>query len=70
MTLNASTKSLPDWFINVVTEKTEILEYIGYSGLVDILVEYDLGRLHVLKCLAVIECQVDGVLMNNKKDSK
>nr|XP_011464950.1 PREDICTED: probable disease resistance protein At4g27220 [Fragaria vesca subsp. vesca]XP_011464952.1 PREDICTED: probable disease resistance protein At4g27220 [Fragaria vesca subsp. vesca] len=65
VTLNASTKSLPDWFINVVTEKTEILEYIGYSGLEDILVEYDLGRLHVLKCLAVIECQVDGVLMNS-----
>ncbi|XP_024155970.2 probable disease resistance protein At4g27220 [Rosa chinensis] len=52
-------------FINVVTEKAEILEYIGYSGLQDILVEYDLGRLHVLKCLAVIECHnVGGVLMN------
>ncbi|KAM5583684.1 hypothetical protein ABKV19_003521 [Rosa sericea] len=65
VTLNTSTKSLPDWFINVVTEKAEILEYIGYSGLEDILVEYDLGRLHVLKCLAVIECHnVGGVLMN------
>ncbi|KAM5583465.1 putative disease resistance protein [Rosa sericea] len=66
VTLNTSTKSLPDWFINVVTEKAEILEYIGYSGLEDILVEYDLGRFHVLKCLAVIECHnVNGMLMNS-----
>ncbi|XP_062017315.1 probable disease resistance protein At4g27220 [Rosa rugosa] len=65
VTLNTSTESLPDWFIEVVTEKAEILEYIGYSGLDDILVEYDHGRLHVLKCLAVIECHMYGELMKS-----
>ncbi|XP_062011733.1 probable disease resistance protein At4g27220 [Rosa rugosa] len=67
VTLNTSTESLPDWFIEVVTEKAKILEYIGYSGLDDIIVEYDHGRLHVLKCLAVIECCMYGELMYSRR---
>ncbi|XP_004305014.1 PREDICTED: disease resistance protein RPS2-like [Fragaria vesca subsp. vesca] len=65
LTLNTSMKYLPDWFIDVVTEKTEILEYTGYKGLDNILVEYHHGRLHELKYLGVIDCYVDRVLMNS-----
>ncbi|XP_062015267.1 probable disease resistance protein At4g27220 [Rosa rugosa] len=68
VTLNTSTESLPEWFIKVVTVKAEILEYIGYSGLKDIRLEHDLGGLHALKCLAVIECHnVSGMLMNQER---
>ncbi|XP_024198757.1 probable disease resistance protein At4g27220 [Rosa chinensis] len=45
--------TLPDWFINAVTKKTEKLEYECCRGMSDILMEYDHGRLHKLKHLTV-----------------
>ncbi|XP_024157243.1 probable disease resistance protein At1g61300 isoform X4 [Rosa chinensis] len=52
--LNGATIStLPDWFINTVTKKTEKLEYSRCKGMSDILMEYDHGRLHKLKHLRV-----------------
>ncbi|XP_040375300.1 probable disease resistance protein At4g27220 [Rosa chinensis] len=36
--------TLPDWFINAVTKKTEKLEYHCCKGMSDILMEYDHGR--------------------------
>ncbi|PRQ35384.1 putative toll-like receptor, P-loop containing nucleoside triphosphate hydrolase [Rosa chinensis] len=46
--------TLPDWFINVVTEKTEKLKYENWEGMTsDILMEYDHGRLHELEYLRV-----------------
>ncbi|KAM5582489.1 hypothetical protein ABKV19_002747 [Rosa sericea] len=43
--------TLPDWFINAVTKKTEYLEYNSCNGMSDILMEYDHGRLHKLEHL-------------------
>ncbi|XP_062017115.1 probable disease resistance protein At4g27220 [Rosa rugosa] len=54
LTLSTTIKSLPDWFINTVTEKAGKLQYLKCKGLKNILVEYDRGRLHGLKYLAVI----------------
>ncbi|XP_004310282.1 PREDICTED: disease resistance protein At4g27190-like [Fragaria vesca subsp. vesca] len=52
--LNGATIStLPDWFIEAVTEKTEKLEYYCCRGMRDIVMEYDHGRLHKLKHLTV-----------------
>nr|XP_011462135.1 PREDICTED: probable disease resistance protein At4g27220 [Fragaria vesca subsp. vesca] len=59
-----------DWFIDVVTEKAEILEYTGYMGL-DILEEYHHGGLRALKYLGIIECGVvDRVLLNSRGTDK
>ncbi|XP_004308614.1 PREDICTED: disease resistance protein At4g27190-like [Fragaria vesca subsp. vesca] len=53
--LNTTISSLPDWFVNVVTEKSEKLLYENNcKGLSNILMEYDHGRLHGLKHLSVI----------------
>ncbi|KAL6204605.1 hypothetical protein ACLB2K_021872 [Fragaria x ananassa] len=66
LTLNTSMKYLPNWFIDVVTEKAEVLEYTGYMGL-DILEEYHHGGLRALKYLGIIECHVvDLVLLNSR----
>jgi disease resistance protein RPS2 len=59
--------TLPNWFISVVIEKAKTLEYIGYSDFINLLVEYDRGKLYSLKYLAVIECHVHRVLMNSGK---
>ncbi|KAM5582465.1 putative disease resistance protein [Rosa sericea] len=53
--LNTTISSLPDWFVNVVTKKSEKLLYEeDCKGLSNILMEYDHGRLHGLKHLSVI----------------
>ncbi|XP_024198699.1 probable disease resistance protein At4g27220 [Rosa chinensis] len=54
LTLNTTINSLPDWFINTVTEKAVKLQYLKCRGLKNILVEHNRGRLHGLKNLAVI----------------
>ncbi|KAM5583688.1 putative disease resistance protein [Rosa sericea] len=54
LTLSTTIKSLPDWFINTVTKKAGKLQYLKCKGLENILVEYERGRLHGLKYLAVI----------------
>ncbi|KAM5546470.1 putative disease resistance protein [Rosa sericea] len=50
---DATMSTLPDWFINAVTKKTETLEYNSCKGMSDILMEYDHGRLHKVKHLRV-----------------
>ncbi|PRQ35140.1 putative TIR domain, P-loop containing nucleoside triphosphate hydrolase [Rosa chinensis] len=58
--LNGATMStLPDWFINAVTKKTEKLEYMSCKGMSDILMEHDHGRLHKLKHLKVWDYFLD-----------
>ncbi|KAM5583686.1 putative disease resistance protein [Rosa sericea] len=54
LTLSTTINTLPDWFIKVVAEKAEKLQYLKCKGLKNILVEHDRGRLHGLKYLAVI----------------
>ncbi|XP_050370876.1 probable disease resistance protein At4g27220 [Argentina anserina] len=54
--LDKAINGLPDWFINVVTEKTEKLEYRDSKGVINILEEHERGRLHGLKLLNVIRC--------------
>ncbi|PRQ35377.1 putative toll-like receptor, P-loop containing nucleoside triphosphate hydrolase [Rosa chinensis] len=49
----ATISTLPEWFINAVTKKTETLEYDCCKGMSDILIEYDRGMLHKLKHLTV-----------------
>ncbi|KAK9911657.1 hypothetical protein M0R45_035553 [Rubus argutus] len=66
VTLNTSIKFIPHWFINVVMEKAEMLEYIGYNSLSNILEEYDRGRLYSLKYLAISDCGVQGMLMYSR----
>ncbi|PRQ43897.1 putative toll-like receptor, P-loop containing nucleoside triphosphate hydrolase [Rosa chinensis] len=56
--------TLPDWFVNAVVKKTERLSYEECTGLSNILVEYDRGRLHGLKVLSVINCENLKELMN------
>ncbi|PRQ43912.1 putative toll-like receptor, P-loop containing nucleoside triphosphate hydrolase [Rosa chinensis] len=48
--------TFPDWFVNAVVKKTERLSYEECTGLSNILVEYDRGRLHGLKVLSVRYC--------------
>ncbi|PRQ35398.1 putative toll-like receptor, P-loop containing nucleoside triphosphate hydrolase [Rosa chinensis] len=43
-----------EWFIDVVTKKTEKLQYKNCRDLGNILMEYEWGRLHELKYLSVI----------------
>ncbi|KAM5582486.1 hypothetical protein ABKV19_002745 [Rosa sericea] len=64
--------TLPDWFINVVTEKTEKLFYNHCKGMTDILMEYEHGRLNELKHLTVRVSFLDSnedlkVLMNTTR---
>lgn len=54
LTLSTTINTLPDWFIKVVAEKAEKLQYLKCKGLKNILVEYYIGRLHGLTYLAVI----------------
>ncbi|PRQ35423.1 putative toll-like receptor, P-loop containing nucleoside triphosphate hydrolase [Rosa chinensis] len=56
LTLDRTINGLSDWFINVVTEKAEKLEYRECKGLTNILKEYEHGRLHGLKHLSIIGC--------------
>ncbi|XP_024198575.2 probable disease resistance protein At4g27220 isoform X2 [Rosa chinensis] len=56
LTLDRTINGLSDWFINVVTQKAEKLEYRECKGLNNILKEYEHGRLHGLKHLSVIGC--------------
>ncbi|XP_024198429.1 disease resistance protein At4g27190 isoform X2 [Rosa chinensis] len=53
LTLDTTINSLPDWFISVVTEKVEKLEYTDCEDLNDIVGQYDHGRLLALKYLSV-----------------
>ncbi|XP_062015316.1 disease resistance protein Roq1-like isoform X2 [Rosa rugosa] len=53
LTLNTKINRLPDWFISVVTERVEKLEYTDCEDLNDIVGEYDHGRLLALKYLSV-----------------
>ncbi|XP_062030199.1 probable disease resistance protein At4g27220 [Rosa rugosa] len=59
LVLDTTMSTLPDWFINVVTTKTETLKYDRCKGLSDIVVEYDHGRLHELKHLTVSDNILD-----------
>ncbi|XP_061990316.1 probable disease resistance protein At4g27220 [Rosa rugosa] len=54
LTLDRTINGLSDWFINVVTQKAEKVEYRECKGLNNILKEYEHGRLHGLKYLFVI----------------
>ncbi|KAL6204030.1 hypothetical protein ACLB2K_021300 [Fragaria x ananassa] len=56
LTLDRTINGLPDWFINVVTEKAEKLVYRDCKGVNNIVKEYDHGRLHGLKHLSLIGC--------------
>ncbi|KAL6195122.1 hypothetical protein ACLB2K_030743 [Fragaria x ananassa] len=56
LTLDRTINGLSDWFINIVTEKAERLEYREGKGLNNILEEYEHGRLHGLKHLSLIGC--------------
>ncbi|XP_004296310.1 PREDICTED: probable disease resistance protein At4g27220-like [Fragaria vesca subsp. vesca] len=56
LTLDRTINDLPDWFINVVTEKAEKLVYRDCKGVNNIVKEYEHGRLHGLKHVAVIGC--------------
>ncbi|XP_024160417.1 probable disease resistance protein RPP1 isoform X2 [Rosa chinensis] len=53
LTLDTTINCLPDWFISVVTEKVEKLEYTDCEDLNDIVGQYDHGRLLALKYLSV-----------------
>uniref|UniRef100_A0A2N9GZI2 Disease resistance protein At4g27190-like leucine-rich repeats domain-containing protein n=1 Tax=Fagus sylvatica TaxID=28930 RepID=A0A2N9GZI2_FAGSY len=48
--------TLPDWFIEAVTEKAEMLIYSDCQDLMEILTVYDKGRLCGLKSLFVEQC--------------
>ncbi|XP_062028737.1 probable disease resistance protein At4g27220 [Rosa rugosa] len=52
--LDTTITMLPAWFVSVVTENTERLMYVNFTGLNNILVEYHHGMLHSLKHLSVI----------------
>ncbi|XP_004309139.1 PREDICTED: uncharacterized protein LOC101292172 [Fragaria vesca subsp. vesca] len=54
LTLSTTIHTLPEWFIDVVTEKTEKLQYRKCKDLDNILVEYDHGRLNELRHLSII----------------
>nr|XP_011461227.1 PREDICTED: probable disease resistance protein At4g27220 [Fragaria vesca subsp. vesca]XP_011461228.1 PREDICTED: probable disease resistance protein At4g27220 [Fragaria vesca subsp. vesca] len=54
LTLSTTINTLPDWFIEVVAEKAEKLQYLKCKGLKNVLMEHDKGRLCGLKYLAVI----------------
>ncbi|XP_024188496.1 probable disease resistance protein At4g27220 [Rosa chinensis] len=57
--------TFPDWFVNVVVKNTERLSYRECRGLINILVEFDRGRLHGLKVLSVQDrCENLKELMN------
>ncbi|KAM5558693.1 hypothetical protein ABKV19_020399 [Rosa sericea] len=56
--------NLPDWFISVVTEKTDDLWYTDRHGLTNLLEEHDRGRLHRLKYLCIESCGYAKVLLN------
>ncbi|XP_040367349.1 probable disease resistance protein At1g15890 [Rosa chinensis] len=52
--LDTTISMLPAWFVSVVTENTETLVYVNFTGLNNIFMEYHHGRLHSLKHLSVI----------------
>ncbi|XP_024170012.1 probable disease resistance protein At4g27220 [Rosa chinensis] len=54
LVLDTTICMLPAWFVSVVTENTERLMYVNFTGLNNILVEYHHGMLHSLKHLSVI----------------
>ncbi|KAM5558679.1 hypothetical protein ABKV19_020389 [Rosa sericea] len=56
--------NLPDWFISVVTERTDDLWYTGRHGLTNLLEEHDRGRLHGLKYLCIESSEYAKVLLN------
>ncbi|XP_062002375.1 disease resistance protein RUN1-like isoform X2 [Rosa rugosa] len=56
--------NLPDWFISVVTERTDDLWYRGRHGLTNLLEEHDRGRLHGLKYLCIESSEYAKVLLN------
>ncbi|KAM5584117.1 hypothetical protein ABKV19_003804 [Rosa sericea] len=63
--LNTTICTLPDWFVSVVTKKTEKLQFAKCEGLNNILVEYDRGGLCGLKHLSIIgPCEKLKELMN------
>ncbi|XP_004308393.1 PREDICTED: uncharacterized protein LOC101300767 [Fragaria vesca subsp. vesca] len=45
LTLDTTITTLPDWFVFVVINKAEKLEWIECKGLIDFFVEYESGRL-------------------------
>ena len=47
---------LPDWFFEAVTEKAEMLIYAECGDLMEIVTEYNKGRLFGLKALHVEQC--------------
>ncbi|KRX11877.1 hypothetical protein T07_1009, partial [Trichinella nelsoni] len=59
--------TLPDWFIKAVTEKTEKLKY-KRCGVSDIVTEYDHGRLHKLKHLAVVQGELKELMNTIRRD--
>ncbi|XP_024157246.1 disease resistance protein At4g27190 isoform X1 [Rosa chinensis] len=58
--IDTTMNNLPNWFISVVTEKTEDLWYNCCNGLTNLLEEHDRGRLHGLKylCLESVYAEV------------
>ncbi|XP_004296314.1 PREDICTED: disease resistance protein RPS2-like [Fragaria vesca subsp. vesca] len=54
LTLDTTMDTLPKWFTDVVTKKTEKLQYRNCRGLVNVLEEYYQGTLSALKDLQVI----------------
>ncbi|XP_004304791.1 PREDICTED: probable disease resistance protein At4g27220 [Fragaria vesca subsp. vesca] len=61
-----SISNLPDWFFNAVMNKAEKLVWYDCprTGLIDVVVEYERGRLHALKNLTVWGTYNDDELMN------
>uniref|UniRef100_A0A2N9EA06 RRM domain-containing protein n=2 Tax=Fagus sylvatica TaxID=28930 RepID=A0A2N9EA06_FAGSY len=54
--IDTTMSTLPDWFIEAVTEKAEMLIYSDCQDLMEILTVYDKGRLCGLKSLFVEQC--------------
>ncbi|GMY35164.1 probable disease resistance protein At4g27220 [Fagus crenata] len=54
--IDTTMSTLPDWFIEAVTEKAEMLIYSRCQDLMEILTVYDKGRLCGLKSLFVEQC--------------
>ncbi|KAM5555216.1 putative disease resistance protein [Rosa sericea] len=56
LTLDTAISTLPDWFVFVVINKAEKLEWVECKGLIDFCVEYEHRRLDRLKYLSIIGC--------------
>lgn len=65
LTLDTTITTLPDWFVIVVINKAEKLEWIECKGLIDFFVEYEHERLDRLKYLSITGCDEDSKELMN-----